>query len=79
MSWYSFSTSTSSVGIPTCRERDVGRMDAQIRDTFRLRALFRACSRFQVVGGVTMPLTTKQLWPLRVWVRAVSGVSGMWR
>ena len=49
MSWYSLSTSTSSVGIPTCRERDVGRMDAQIHDTFRLRALFRACSRFQ--GG----------------------------
>ena len=35
MSWYSFSTSTSSVGIPTCRERDVGRMDAQIRDKAR--------------------------------------------
>lgn len=35
MSWYSLSTSTSSVGIPTCRERDVGRMDAQIRDKAR--------------------------------------------
>ena len=34
-SWYSFSTSTSSVGIPTCRERDVGRMDAQIRGKAR--------------------------------------------
>ena len=32
---YSLSTSTSSVGIPTCRERDVGRMDAQIRDKAR--------------------------------------------
>ena len=30
-------------------------------------------------GGVTMPLTTKQLRPLRVRVRAVSGVWGMWR
>ena len=30
-------------------------------------------------GGVTMPLTTKQLRPLSVRVRAVSGVWGMWR
>jgi len=35
MSWYSLSTSTSSVGIPTCREHDVGRMGAQIRDKAR--------------------------------------------
>ncbi len=27
MSWYSLSTSTSSVGIPTCRERDVGHIE----------------------------------------------------
>ena len=35
MSRYSLSTSTSSVGIPTRRERDVGRMDAQIGDKAR--------------------------------------------
>ena len=29
--------------------------------------------------GVAMPLTAKQLRPLRVRVRAVSGVWGMWR
>ena len=80
-------------GIPTCRERDVGRMDAQIRDKARsspavglLRALWThfASAPFSAPvadfrGGVTMPLTTKQLRPLRVRVRAVSGVWGMWR
>ena len=79
-------------GIPTCRERDVGRMDAQIRDKARsspavglLRALWThfASAPFSApvadFMGVTMPLTTKQLRPLRVRVRAVSGVWGMWR
>ena len=79
--------------IPTCRERDVGRMDAQIRDKARsspavglLRALWThfASAPFSAPvadfrGGVTMPLTTRQLRPLRVRVRAVSGVWGMWR
>ena len=80
-------------GFPTCRERDVGRMDAQIRDKARSspavglpRALWThfASAPFSAPvaglgGGVTMPLTTKQLRPLRVRVRAVSGVWGMWR
>ena len=80
-------------GIPTCRERDVGYMDAQIRDKARsspavglLRALRThfASAPFSapVAGfreGVTMPLTAKQLLPLSVRVRAVSGVWGMWR
>ena len=79
-------------GIPTCRERDVGHMDAQIRDKARsspavglLRALWThfASAPFPApvadFRGVTMPLTTKQLRPLRVRVRAVSGVWGMWR
>ncbi len=80
-------------GFPTCRERDVGHMDAQIRDKARsspavglLRALWThfASAPFSAPvadfrGGVTMPLTTKQLRPLRVRVRAVSGVWGMWR
>lgn len=80
-------------GIPMCRERDVGRMDAQICDKARsspavglLRALWThfASAPFSAPvadfrGGVTMPLTTKQLRPLRVRVRAVSGVWGMWR
>ena len=88
MSWYSFSTSTSSVGIPTCRERDVGHMDAQIRDKARsspavglLRALWThfASAPFSAPvadfrGGLAMLLTTKQLRPLSVRVRAVSGV-----
>ena len=80
-------------GIPTCRERDVGHMDAQIRDKARsspavglLRALWThfASAPFSAPvadfrGRVTMPLTTKQLRPLSVRVRAVSGVWGMWR
>ena len=80
-------------GFPKCRERDVGHMDAQIRDKARsspavglLRALWThfASAPFSAPvagfrGGVTMPLTTKQLRPLRVRVRAVSGVWGMWR
>ena len=80
-------------GIPTCRERDVGRMDAQIRDKARsspavglLRALRThfASAPFSAPvadfrGGVTMPLAAKQLRPLSVRVRAVSGVWGMWR
>ena len=80
-------------GIPTCRERDVGYMDAQMRDKARsspavglLRALRThfASAPFPAPvadfrGGVTMPLATKQLRPLRVRVRAVSGVWGMWR
>ena len=79
-------------GIPTCRERDVGHMDVQIRDKARsspavglLRALRThfASAPFSApvadLGGVTMPLTTKQLRPLSVRVRAVSGVWGMWR
>ena len=80
-------------GIPTCRERDVGRMDAQIRDKARsspavglLRALWThfASAPFSAPvadfrGGLVMPLTTKQLRPPRVRVRAVSGVWGMWR
>ena len=80
-------------GIPTCRERDVGHMDAQICDKARsspavglLRALwthFASAPFFAPVadfrGGVTMPVTTKQLRPLSVRVRAVSGVWGMWR
>ena len=80
-------------GIPMCRERDVGHMDAQIRDKARsspavglLRALwthFTSAPFSAPVAdfreGVTMPLTTKQLRPLRVRVRAVSGVWGMWR
>ena len=80
-------------GIPTCRGRDVGHMDAQICDKARsspavglLRALWThfASAPFSAPvadfrGGVTMPLTTKQLRPLRVRVRAVSGVWGMWR
>ena len=80
-------------GIPRCRERDVGRMDAQIRDKARsspavglLRALrthFASAPFSAPVAdfreGVTMPLTAKQLRPLRVRVRAVSGVWGMWR
>ena len=80
-------------GIPTCRERDVGRMDVQIRHKARsspavglLRALWThfASAPFSAPvadfrEGVTMPPTTKQLRPLRVRVRAVSGVWGMWR
>ena len=80
-------------GIPMGRERDVGYMDAQIRDKARsspavglLRALWThfASAPFSAPvadfrGGVTMPLTTKQLRPLRVIVLAVSGVWGMWR
>ena len=79
-------------GIPTCRERDVGHMDAQIRHKARsspavglLRALwthFASAPFFAPVGGfrgIPMPLTTKQLRPLSVRVRAVSGVWGMWR
>ena len=80
-------------GIPIRRERDVGRMDAQIRDKARsspavglLRALWThfASAPFSAPvadfrGGVTMPPTTKQLRPLRVRVRVVSGVWGMWR
>ena len=80
-------------GFPKCRERDVGHMDAQIRDKARsspavglLRALWThfASAPFSAPvagfrGGVTMPLTTKQLRPLSVRVRAVSGVWGMWR
>ena len=80
-------------GIPIRRERDVGHMDAQIRDKARsspavglLRALWThfASAPFSAPvadfrEGVTMPLTTKQLRPLRVRVRAVSGVWGMWR
>ena len=80
-------------GFPMCRERDVGHMDVQIRDKARsspavglLRALWThfASAPFSApvadfMGGVTMPLTTKQLRPLRVRVRAVSGVWGMWR
>ena len=80
-------------GFPTCRERDVGHMDAQIRDKARsspavglLRALWThfASAPFSAPvadfrGWVTMPLTTKQLRPLSVRVRAVSGVWGMWR
>lgn len=80
-------------GIPIGRERDVGHMDVQIRDKARsspavglLRALWThfASAPFSAPvadfkGGVTMPLTTKQFRPLRVRVRAVSGVWGMWR
>ena len=80
-------------GFPICRERDVGHMDAQIRDKARsspavglLRALWThfASAPFSAPvadlgGGLVMPLTTKQLRPLRVRVRAVSGVWGMWR
>ena len=80
-------------GIPRCRERDVGHMDAQIRDKARsspavglLRALWThfASAPFSAPvadfrGWVTMPLTTEQLLPLSVRVRAVSGVWGMWR
>ena len=80
-------------GIPTCREHDVGHMDAQIRHKARsspaeglLRALRThfASAPFSAPAadfreGVTMPLTTRQLRPLRVRVRAVSGVWGMWR
>ena len=80
-------------GFPRCRERDVGHIeDAQIRDKARsspavglLRALWThfASAPFSApvadFRGVTMPLTTKQLRPLRVIVRAVSGVWGMWR
>ena len=81
-------------GFPTCRERDVGHMDAQIRDKARsspavglLRALrthFASAPFSAPVAdfrgwGVTMPLTAKQLRPLSVRVRAVSGVWGMWR
>ena len=80
-------------GIPISRERDVGHMDAQIRDKARsspavglLRALrthFASAPFSAPVAdfreGVVMPLTTKQLRPLRVRVRAVSGVWGMWR
>ena len=79
-------------GIPTCRERDVGHMDAQIRDKARsspavglLRALWThfASALFSApvadFRGVTMPLTTKQLRPLSVRVRAVSEMWGMWR
>ena len=80
-------------GFPTCRERDVGHMDAQIRDKARsspavglLRALrthFAPAPFSAPVADfreeVTMPLTAKQLRPLRVRVRAVSGVWGMWR
>ena len=81
-------------GIPTCREHDVGHIeDAKIRDKARsspavglLRALWThfASVPFSAPvadfrGGVTMPLTTKQLRPLSVRVRAVSGVWGMWR
>jgi hypothetical protein len=79
-------------GFPTCRERDVGYMDAQIRDKARsspavglLRALWThfASAPFSApvadFRGVTMPLTAKQLRPLRVRVRAVSGVWGLWR
>ena len=75
-------------GFPIRRERGMGCMDAQIRDTARsspavgpLRALWThfASAPFSAPvadfrGGVTMPLTTKQLRPLRVRVRAVSGV-----
>ena len=80
-------------GFPMCRERDVGCMDAQMRDKARsspavglLRALWThfASAPFSAPvadfrGGVTMPLTARQLRPLRVRVRAVSGVRGMWR
>ena len=80
-------------GIPTCRERHVGHMDAQIRDKARsspavglLRALrthFASAPFSAPVAdfreGITMPLTTKQSRPLSVRVRAVSGVWGMWR
>ena len=80
-------------GIPIRRGRDVGHMDAQIRDKARsspavglLRALWThfASAPFSAPvadfrGGVVMPLTTKQLRPLSVRVRAVSGVWGMWR
>ena len=80
-------------GIPMCRERDVGRMDAQIRDKARsspavglLRALrthFASAPFCAPVAdfreGVVMPLAARQLRPLRVRVRAVSGVWGMWR
>ena len=79
-------------GFPTCRERDVGRMDAQIRNKARsspavglLRALWThfASAPFSAPVAdfreVTMPLTAKQLRPLSVRVRAVSGVWGMWR
>ena len=75
-----------------CGERDVGYMDAQMRDKARsspavglLRALRThfASAPFSAPvadfkGGVVMPLTAKQLRPLRVRVRAVSGVWGMW-
>ena len=67
--------------------------NAQIRDKARsspavgpLRALWThfASAPFSAPvadfrGRITMPLTTKQLRPLRVIVRAVSGVWGMWR
>ena len=80
-------------GFPTCRERDVGRMDVQICDKARsspavglLRALWTHFASAPFCApvadfreGVVMPLTTKQLRPLSVRVRAVSGVWGMWR
>ena len=79
-------------GIPIRRERDVGRMDAQIRDKARsspavelLRASWThfASAPFSApvadFKGVVMPLTAKQSRPLSVRVRAVSGVWGMWR
>ena len=79
-------------GFPRCRERDVGHMDAQIRDKARsspavglLRALrthFASAPFSAPVAdfkGVVMPLTARQLRPLSVRVRAVSGVWGMWR
>ncbi len=80
-------------GISISRERDVGHMDAQIRDKARsspavglLRALRThfASAPFSAPvadfrGGAVMPLTAKQLRPLSVRVRAVSGVWGMWR
>ena len=80
-------------GFSMCRERDVGRMDAQMRDKARsspavglLRALrthFASAPFCAPVAdfreGVVMPLAARQLRPLRVRVRAVSGVWGMWR
>ena len=79
-------------GISTCRERDVGHMDAQRRDKARsspavglLRALWThfASAPFSAPvadfrGRVVMPLAARQLRPLSVRVRAVSGVWGMW-
>ena len=81
-------------GFPRCRGRDVGHIeDAQIRDKARsspavglLRALWThfASAPFSAPvadfrGWVVMPLAAKQLRPLSVRVRAVSGVWGMWR